>query len=263
MAYKKKTTHYGIPYITDGEAMDGSEEQKITQMIDNLLFAGNMGLAKALFDDGNYYMIKSGERTYSLVISCGASYSAIGVLNYRLFCTNKDIVFTDISPGSIYYIYLGYTLDLDMNEDKFVKIASRNKFSKEDTTKLLMATVDFTGAEPIINENPDGKVYSDQIISHAANSTNPHGDQLFQRELKITEKLLLKDTEVFRTIYFTDVFPGVGTILTKTFASNVVFVNIMPVELGYGEFAVQIKDNVVSISNTQASTSFKAEVRIQ
>ena len=263
MSYKKKTKHYSIPYLSDGEPMDGNEQERIAKIVDNLLFAGNLGVAKALFDDGSYSIIKTVDKRHSLVIQNSASYSLIGIVNYRLFCTGKVVEFKDLYQGAFYYIYIAYCSALDIDEEAFARIATTDKYSKDDTTKILLATVDFRGETPIIEENPDGKMYSEEILAHTADTTNPHGRKLVQDEINVIETLKIKDIEIYRSIYVTGNFAGKGLEWNKVFENDVVFVNIMPIEIGYGEYQIKIEGNTVRIVNTGLPVMFKAEIKVK
>jgi hypothetical protein len=54
-----------------------------------------------------------------------------------------------------------------------------------------MATVDLREDIPVIETNPDGKVYSADVSRHASDSTNPHGRKLEQEQLFVTSVLTL------------------------------------------------------------------------
>lgn len=263
MPYKKKTKHYAIPYISDGEGMEGSEEAKIAQMIDNIMFAGNLGVSKALFDDGNYSLKKIDEERYSLFVQAGATYSLIGIVNYQLFCTEEIVEFKDIYKGRFYYIYVGYSNSLNINSESFLKVVTTSKFSSDDKTKVLIATVDYTGDVPVIEENPDGKMYSDEVLAHTSDTTNPHGRKLLQDELNILKKLTICGCEIYKTVYIEGYFGGSGSIYMETFDDEVVFVNIMPIEQGCGEYHVNVIGKNIEIKNTGMPTKFKAEVKLK
>jgi len=56
-----------------------------------------------------------------------------------------------------------------------------------------MAVVDLRAEVPVIDTNPDGKVYSSDVARHASDSSNPHGLVLEQDELAIRTRLTLSE----------------------------------------------------------------------
>jgi len=68
-----------------------------------------------------------------------------------------------------------------------------NKRMSEGENQLLMASVNLRETEPEINAYPDGKVYSKDIAKHVTDKENPHGRRLYQDELVVTERLVLRN----------------------------------------------------------------------
>lgn len=264
MAYQKKTKHYSLPYLSDGEKLEGAWEERAMKMIDNALFAGNLGVARALFDDGTYKLKKDGDKKYSLSIIPCANYSVIGIVHYRLFYYEDILEFPNIYNGHKYYIYISYSSELDVDPTKFLKTVSMDKKPDIDNN-VLLAEIDLTGSEPIINEMPDSKVYADEIFAHTKDQNNPHGRTLYQDKLKITDALMVKESIIYKTVYVEGTFAGNGLCWRKTFDSTPVFVTIMQLEQGAGEIWVNIDSviNEVLIYNSGQSTKFKAEIKLE
>jgi len=112
------------------------------------------------------------------------------------------------------YIYIKYEGNEDTvisnsqstiisNETKFSIIVSKNKTFTEDN-HMLLCTVDFSNSSstsvPIILGdkvawvNEDNKIYAKNLLKHAKDNTNPHGQTLYQNEIKFQN--LMTDFEI-------------------------------------------------------------------
>ena len=187
--YKKTTEHYRIPYISRGEMMEAGEEERAARIIDNMLYAATFGINKAVFEDGNYRLNLNNDGLYTLSVIPYNGYSFLGILNYCLFSCKKTVKIENLRSGSKYYIYVVYCTDLSTTPENFYLKASTYKFAEESSLTIHVATVDLTGIEPTIDEEPYARKYTSNIIAHIKDNTNPHGRTLHQDKLQVAEEL--------------------------------------------------------------------------
>lgn len=259
--YKKKTPIYGIPYLSSGEKIQSIEEEKRAKMLENLLFAGINGVPKVLFEDGDYDCFSNGNNTYTLIITAEHDYSLLGIVNYRLIKVQKPVVFEGLTKGNFYFIYAAYQTELDTDATKIRKLAST--LPKTGKSHVLLATVDLRGDEPIIDENPDGKEYTKDFLSHFTDRTNPHGRDLHQDRLTIHDELKINENVVFEEIPLDGFFNGTDGSVFMT-EKEPVFVTVMPLSDQYGQFWCKLsKDKVVVYNSGQKGGSFKLMVKVR
>lgn len=189
--YKKKTTHYGIPYISKGEMMEAKEQERAAQIIDNMLYAATFGVDKAVFEDGNYRLNLESDGLYTLSIIPCNGYSFLGIVNYCLFSSTNIKKINNLRSGNKYFIYVFYQNDLSTNPENFILAARTDKIIDSSSLSIHVATIDLTGIDPVIDENPYSKKYSTLVSAHMADDTNPHGRTLYQDVLQVVEKLYI------------------------------------------------------------------------
>ena len=199
--YKKQTKHYGIPYISNMEMMEAGEEERAAKIIDNMLYAATFGVGKAVFEDGNYRLHLEENGLYTLSIIPYNGYSFLGIVNYCLFSSEKTVQIKDLRSGNKYFIYVFYKDDLSTNPENFYLQSSIYKLNDTSPLSIHVATVDLTGIEPIIDEEPYAKKYTSNIISHIKDNTNPHGRILHQDIINVEEKLYIAGNKVNGCIF--------------------------------------------------------------
>ena len=262
--YKNKTEHFGIPFMSKGETVDAVMEERAARIIDCALFVANHGLSKGLFDDGKYVLRKDDEKSYSLLVYPLPNYSVLGILNYRLFYAKEMIEFKDMRIGHKYYIYASYRLEIDVDPTKFIRNVSMEKKPVNNDNHVYLAEVDLTGAEPVVNENPDNKMYLDEVLAHTKKNENPHGENLIQNTLQINDELTVKESIIYKTIYVTNIFSGAGYATEMKFESRPIFANVMPMEDNAGHIWIKIEGNSVFIYNNGiGGIPFKAEIKLE
>lgn len=189
MSYKKKTPLLGIPVSWYGDRIHPETEMKRALIIENMLMAGTAGVRDAVFDDGSYRLEKETEDTYVVTLSAtGPSPSAVGMVAGAYFRAPPIIIWTGLKSGRRYYLYLRGTAKL------FEDCSAVRTFSSEYPTEsggLLLAEVILDG-NPRINKDPDGKLYSSDLARHISDIENPHGRRMYQEELVITDRLILR-----------------------------------------------------------------------
>ena len=251
MAYKKKTAIYGIPYISSGEKLSSSDEERKFRMIDNLLFAANCGVSKALFDDGDYKITDNKNGTYTLDIVPVLNYTLLGLLNNRLFYSKNAVQFPNLRVGRFYWFYAVYDEDLNLEPSKFRKMSSDLERA-ESPYELLLATLDLRGRVPVLNDEPTGKVYSQDVLAHMSDKTCPHGKDLFQDRLHVTEALSVNDKPVYGASMQSGLFAGGSSSISFAF-ENAKSAQVTPRGAGYGEFWVELSDKEVKVYNSGAA----------
>ena len=194
--YKKCTKHYNIPYISSMEMMEAGEEESAATIIDNMLYAATFGVDKAVFEDGNYRLNLEENGLYTLSIIPYNGYSFLGIVNYCLFSSQNTKKIYGLQSGKKYFIYVFYKDDLSINPENFYLESSIYKLNDESPLSIHVATVDLTGMEPKIDEEPYAKKYTSNIVGHIQDNSNPHGRILHQDELNILEKLFLNGRKI-------------------------------------------------------------------
>jgi hypothetical protein len=186
--YSQKTPHFGIPVVKKGDRINGEQELKKYTIIENMLIAGTQGLKEVVFDDGTYALNKDGTVYNVTVISGGTFPSMEGIVGGFYFRGEAKVKWDNLKPGYFYYLYVKGTPKTPHDNWSIRLTSSKVLLGKG---ALLMATVDLREDIPVIETNPDGKIYSTDVARHASDSSNPHGRKLEQEELFITSILTL------------------------------------------------------------------------
>ena len=257
--YSKKTKFYGIPYISKLERMEGKEEEKAAIIIDNMLYAATFGVGKALFEDGKYSLSLQDDGLYELIITPYDGYSFLGILNYALFLSKNTKHIYNLRSGRKYYIYAVYKEDLRTDPENFYLKATTIPFVSNSTISLLLATVDLTGIEGKIDENPEGKEYSNNISAHINDYTNPHGRKIYQDQLEITKELILSGVKVYPSEYMEIELTESTSTKELNFEHSVKFIQTMflsePQNIWF-----EIKNNLVILHSDGKSGIIKLKI---
>lgn len=225
--YKKHTDHYGIPYISNMEMMEAGEEEKAAKIIDNMLYAATFGIDKAVFEDGNYRLSLEDDGLYTLSIIPYNGYSFLGIVNYCLF-SSKDVKYIrNLRSGKKYFIYVFYQDDLSTNPENFYLKSSIYKLSDSSSLSIHVATIDLTGIEPKIDEEPYAKKYTSNIVAHIKDNTNPHGRSVYQDILNVTESLFVDGSKVNSYVFQEIDFEQSKKTTELSFEKNISYVSYM------------------------------------
>jgi hypothetical protein len=188
--YKKKTPLLGIPVSWYGDRIIPEMEMKKALIIENMLMAGMAGVREAVFDDGSYRLEKETDETYLVKLSAtGASPSVKGMVGGAYFHAPSVVEWKGLKKGRKYHLYIRATSRV------FEDCSAVRAFAEEHATEsggLLVAVVDLGVAEPKVDAHPDGKLYSMDLARHMSDIENPHGRRLYQEELVVTERLILR-----------------------------------------------------------------------
>lgn len=189
MSYKNRTPYFGIPFPSSGQGIYESEERRKYTIIENMLIAGVQGLSDVVYDDGQYSLgIDADVATVSLQASFSYP-SAEGLAGKAYFKARKEIKWEGMKRGGCYFLYIRPTTKT-FEDPSDIRLVVSNRVLPPGA--VLMATLDWTGESPILNSEPDGKVYSGDIAKHASDSVNPHGQNLEQDNLIVNEKLIVR-----------------------------------------------------------------------
>jgi hypothetical protein len=191
--YKRKTPHYQIPVVAQGQRIQSDEEMRRATIVENQLIASTGGVKCAVFQDGHYRLREEEDGTYSVVLgSTGANMALMGTVYSGLAMTNRDVVWKGLVPGDIYRLYVRWTRKLFENPKSFRVLISKRDEPIANEQVLYLARVDMTDADPAkftIDRNPPGKVYSQDIARHSTDTEDPHGETLIQTNLEVREVL--------------------------------------------------------------------------
>lgn len=195
--YKKQTQFYGIPYISNGEKLEEGEEEKAAKIIDNMIFASTLGVDKAIYEDGNYRLNLEEDGVYTLSIIPYDGFSFLGIVNYHLFVSRDVKYIRGLTSGQMYFIYVFFNEELSVDSERFSLIASPYQLEDNTSLSIHVATVDLTGIEPKIDEEPYDRKYTTNIIAHIKDTSNPHGRIMYQDILQVEEELYLDGRQIF------------------------------------------------------------------
>ena len=250
--YKNKTTFYKIPYMGNGDILVEEDEKQQMTIIDNLLYAATFGASKCLIEDGDYELSDVTENSCRVKIKPYSEYTLLGIINYRLFMYTKVLSSILMMKGAYYYIYVQYSQNLDLSPTQFTLAVETRPHDERSETKLKIAEVDFTGNYPILKYDLD-KVYAKNILAHTRDTTNPHGEELTQDTLKITNKLFIAEQEIYQVIYSTIESKGQGEPYKLNLGHRTpVFVTAVGEDASIGNIYCKLLENDVEIVNSGA-----------
>jgi len=216
--YKNKSEYFGFPIVTDGETIIGTEQKKITEIIENQLIASTNGIKCSVFVDGSYSLIDNSDGTYSVLLRSNVVDPAImGLLNGGLVHTTEDILWENLQIGKVHYLYLQYSDGMFQNPSGFRVVATTTAKASSDELNLYLAQIDLTG-DPNMDTYPDGKIYSADMALHMTDHLNPHGLQLLQDYLLIKKRLdiVLEDAGELGSAVYIDDKRGIGKPAIET-----------------------------------------------
>lgn len=261
MGYKLKTNFFRIPYMGQGDIM--TQEQNSVQMsiIDNLLYAATFGCSKCLLQQGRYEGTYDQYRSQAQIkIIPYEKFSLMGVLNYRLFYFEGVLDLGLFLLGKRYYIYLYYDEQLQNNPQKVsIRAFEQKKQITEYNMLLCVATVTY---ESIEIETDVSKVYGKNILAHTQDTTNPHGEQLIQKKLVVTDEIIYKDKRLIPPEYDSFITSNQGYVYNISNNKKVKFVIAYPESLQAGNISWKIENNKI-IFNNSGNENIKVNFKIE
>jgi len=296
MAYTNHTQFFGIPVMGAGDLL--TEEQEVEQMgiLDSLLYALSYGCKTLIVEEGNYSIV-DGRLTISPAIlvdgserieeqsnsgsgssasesaeqiseDSANSYSLMGIVNGRMFASQRTIVVDRLLYADTkYYVYVEYNDALNFNPSEF-SVSVYNMRQGTSDARMLICTVEGTSNGSSVSWQIDTdlpeKVYSSNIVSHTADSTNPHGALLVQSNLQVSNEITLKGNSVAGAIYGSYVTNGSDGVTEQIETSGTVaFVACYPEDASAGTIAWSISGNSVTFTNSGATgitVNYKVDV---
>lgn len=188
--YKQNTPLLNIPVVGHGDRISPEIELYRYKIIENLLIAGMQGVKKSIFSEGFFNLEEIEDNIFSLSLFCtGSSLCAIsGIVEGKYFTVPKKIEWANLDNGKKYYLYIASTRHTRENPSDVRSVAVEKPINSD--THILIAHLDLTNEDKVLDKSPRGKLYSHELSSHVSKIQNPHGQKLYQNELVITDKLI-------------------------------------------------------------------------
>ena len=262
MSYKKHTSHYGIPYISNMEMMEASEEEKAAKIIDNMLYAATFGVDKDVFEDGNYRLNLEEDGLYTLSIIPYNGYSFLGIVNYCLFSSKEIKKVKNLRSGNKYFIYVIYNDDLSVNPENFYLKSSVYELNNDSSLLIHVATVDLTGIQPKIDEEPYARKYTQGIVNHIQDKSNPHGRTLYQDVLHVTEDLYIAGFKMSPCQFFELNLENNKNFYEISFEKNIAFVSYCDLSVPQ-KIWFEINKNKLKVNSEGKSGKIKIKVEFE
>lgn len=187
--YKQQTRVLKIPVVGDRDHIHPELELQKYQIIENMLLASLKGMKNCIFEEGVFDVVPSYDKFSVFLKAHGGDSCARGIVGGAFFDAPSTLEWSNLEKGHRYQLCIAggpNTFSCPSN-------IRTTAFEQEKTasTAVLMATLDLTGTDPILNSNPDTKIYTTDLGIHVSDSENPHGEQMIQNELCIRHRLVL------------------------------------------------------------------------
>ena len=246
--YSKKTNFYQIPYMGYGDMLTEEDEKSQLTIIDNLLYAATFGVSKCILEEGKYSLVEDEENAgfYKLRLDPINGYSAVGIINYRLYLSKEIRYSNSFMKGEHYHIYIQYDNLIEIDPNQFNIVYSYKELDDLDTL-LKICEVDYTGEEPVLILDIE-KDLSKNVLAHTKDSTNPHGKELTQDILNILSELKINENKIFSSIYDSVISNGTDGIEWMKEGYKPIFIQVYPEDF-CGEISCKIEDNKIIIKN--------------
>jgi len=186
MAYSGRTTFYQIPIALDGDILDEAENIQQMQMVDDLLESAVGIVGTGVIKEGNFSIVTDTGSGYKVLLKPVSGNAIHGLLGSGLASSKSQVTWEGLYSGNFYYLYLRFTTNLYENSAAFTTTVRTTPVSSDNFNFLYMATLDLTGGSPVLDINPEGKVYAREFTTHIGTSVNPHTNYLTQTNLTVT-----------------------------------------------------------------------------
>ena len=249
--YSKKTRFYRIPVMGYGDQM--TEEQEMAQMsvIDSLLYAACFGCGKAILEEGEYAVEFTPDRmACELVIRPlkQNGYSLMGIINFRMFYSDKELRIGRLQPNVRYYVYAEYDSGMETDPSAF-KIRQYLDEQAASVLRLPLCTV--VTSYPAVVDTDVAKPYAKNIMAHTMDTTNPHGRRMTQECLNVRSELTVNGAFVRGSIYRAYVTEGLTEVPVKAPGGLLpVFVQAYPESVDAGVIAWRIEGDTAYMTNS-------------
>jgi hypothetical protein len=194
VAYIRRTTHYGFPYISDDEILSGIDEETAALIIDNQLRAGILGAGGTrVYQNGTFVAAIvdeiSGRVEVTLSPRSVGLPSVQGIASDGLIEVFDPIVWTDLAANTFYYLYVQATASTYEDPGNVNIISSDTPITSLD--HLLLATLSTTdtdadpAVQPVVDVSPPGKPTAFNLFQLLNNNHDPFGPSLTQSVLTV------------------------------------------------------------------------------
>ena len=264
MSYLKSTRFFELPYMGRGDVLNEADEALRANIIDGLLYISTYGVSNAIIVDADYSLDQVTENDCSLVISSNNSVKIMNsiyvtfaaVINKRLAYRSDTVTVSDLTQGSKWNIYAVSNDQMIQNPTNVSIIASASPMYGENY--LLLATVDFTGSTPVLDYST-GKLFYANVSNHSLTSINPHGTNLIQANLSVSNNLSLGSHKIYPYEILNVNLDGSNNeeISSSSIGINPRFITVMGDPSGI-EISIE-SSNVIISSNEPRSITIKIE----
>jgi hypothetical protein len=187
--YKQRTKILKIPVVGTDDHIIPEVELRKYQIIENMLLACLKGMKNCVFEEGVFSVVPNYDKFSVFLRARGSDFCAIGIAGGAFFAAPSSLEWPSLEKGRKYFLYISG------GSNTFVEScdvrATAIQHEKRMSASVLMATIDLTGNEPVLNTNPDTKIYTTDLGLHVSDSENPHGEQMIQNELCIRHRIII------------------------------------------------------------------------
>ena len=265
MTYGYQTKRYLIPAVKSGDVIDGAEERRAANIIDNQLYGAIRVhcYGHGIIDDGIYEGTFSTNNSTVTIRENKPHPTLEGFVNQIYFYSVSAIEVTGLLDNTTYYLYVEPISAVDETETlstyqygNFNVIAYSTE--REQDSRLLIAVVTTTGAAISIDSVPSEKIRIPRLIDHIAINVDPHTSILYQTEL-IAGQATLSGIGAFGSITASGVTADLINVKTLIVTNEIVNHGLLvqsglQVVNGIGEFSSGLIASTLDVSGNMNIT---------
>jgi hypothetical protein len=186
MAYSGRTSYYQIPIAINDDLLEETENTNQMEIIDNLLEASIGVIGTGVIKEGVYVEVADTGTGRKVILNPSDGVSISAVLNSASARTQSQVVWERLFDGNFYYLYLKFRDSLYEDPKTFEVVSRTSPVLTSNKNFLFLATYDLTGGSPVLDTNPEAKIYAREFTKHIGTQFNPHTSTLKQKNLTIT-----------------------------------------------------------------------------
>jgi len=207
MPYSYQTKRYMIPAVQYGDIVDGQEERRAANIIDNQLYGAirTHCYGHGIVDDGTYTGVFATNNSTVYIRENKPHPSLEGFINQAFFYSDEEQTVTGLLDNTTYYLYVEAinpteetTTWSTLQHGNFNIVAYTSEQSQE--TRLLIATATTTAVDITIDSVPANKIRTPRLIDHETINVDPHTSILYQTTL-IANQAYVSGITVFDNLY--------------------------------------------------------------
>jgi hypothetical protein len=193
MPYKRKTPQLGIPYPCHGDMIEEEQERIRAMGFESLLLAASRGLRSYVLSEGQFSIDPINSSMWDVRIDPVAGKASLsGAVGNSWVYTDKPLIWKNLRRAK-YWLYIGRTLET-YSDPSDVRCVVARKPLTNNSAYMLIAYYDAVFGDPVVNTEPDGKVYVGDYSTHISDADNPHGRILTQDSVFIRDELVFEDS---------------------------------------------------------------------